>query len=70
VYEMQNYLVSAGDDLNSSTAVADAVPYLRDAAQTWYRQHQQAVETPTATPYTSCQHAVTPVRLAEAVYPR
>jgi hypothetical protein len=53
VYEMQNYLVSAGDDLNSSTAVADAVPYLRDAAQTWYRQHQQAVEMCTATPYTS-----------------
>lgn len=53
VYEMQNYLVSAGDDLESAVAVTDAVPYLKDAAQTWYRQHQQAVEAGTAIPYST-----------------
>ena len=53
VYEMQNYLVSAGVDLDSPIAVTHAVPYLKDAAQTWYRQHQQAVEATTATPYSS-----------------
>lgn len=50
VYEMQNYLVAAGVDLASPKAVQTAVPYLRDAAQTWYRQHQQAEELG-ATPY-------------------
>lgn len=48
---MQNYLVSAGLDLNSPAAVAHAVAYFKDAAQTWYRQHQQAVELQTANAY-------------------
>jgi hypothetical protein len=52
-FQMQNYLEAAGEDLNSPHAVADAVTYLKDAAQTWYRQHQQAVEACMTVPFTT-----------------
>jgi hypothetical protein len=52
-FQMQKYLEAAGEDLNSPLAVADAVTYLKDAAQTWYRQHQQAVEACMAKPFST-----------------
>lgn len=52
-FQMQNYLEAAGEDLDSPLAVADAVTYLKDAAQTWYRQHQQAVEACMAIPFST-----------------
>lgn len=54
-HKMETYLHAQAADLNSSATVAYAAAFLKDAALTWYRQHEQSVARGQQTPFLSWQ---------------